>query len=122
MWAVRLPIVKQARRLATSARLWPRLPERAGRARGMLSWVERCLSVLITQRSQVQILPPLPGSAGQRPDRQDGGQALIFVAAWWQQDLGAQGGQEYKELAETGIGGGQIGTRLGAARNVRTGH
>jgi hypothetical protein len=36
---------------------------------------------LITQRSQVQILPPLPGSAGQRPDRQDGGRALIFVAA-----------------------------------------
>jgi excisionase family DNA binding protein len=31
---------------------------------------------LITQRSQVKILPPLPGSAGQRPDRQDGGQAF----------------------------------------------
>ena len=35
---------------------------------------------LITQRSQVQILPPLPGSAGQRPDRQDGGRAFcLFV-------------------------------------------
>src|SRR5450755_4337113 len=37
-------------------------------------------SWLITQRSQVQILPPLPGSAGQRPDRQDGGRAFrLFV-------------------------------------------
>ena len=42
--------------------------------------VEPCPSVLITQRSQVQILPPLPGSAGQRPDRQDGGRAFcLFV-------------------------------------------
>jgi hypothetical protein len=36
-------------------------------------------SWLITQRSQVQILPPLPGSAGQRPDRQDGGQAFWLL-------------------------------------------
>jgi hypothetical protein len=79
----------------------------------MLPWVERCLSVLITQRSQVQILLPLPGSAGQRPDRQDGGRALIFVAALWQQDLGALTGQEYKELAENGSGAGQKGVQPG---------
>jgi hypothetical protein len=35
--------------------------------------------VLITQRSRVQIPPPLPGSAGQRPDRQDGGRASQIV-------------------------------------------
>ena len=53
-----------------------------------------CAVCLITQRSQVQILPPLPGSAGQRPDRQGGGRALIFAAALWQQDLAALAGQE----------------------------
>ena len=35
---------------------------------------------LITQRSQVQILPALPGSAGQMPDRQNDGRAFrLFV-------------------------------------------
>src|ERR1022692_794324 len=36
-------------------------------------------SVLITQRSQVQILPPLPVVASQGPDRRDGGQAFLII-------------------------------------------
>ena len=46
---------------------------------------------LITQRSRVQIPPSLPGSAGQRPDRQEWRSGLDLVAARGQQDLTAAG-------------------------------
>lgn len=43
---------------------------------------EQRRAVLITQMSQVQILPPLPRSAGQMPDRQDGGRAFWLVGCF----------------------------------------
>ena len=60
---------------------------------------------LITQRSQVQILPPLPGSAGQRPDRQDGVRhsgCLSAVRPW---DLALGRGMLRGGSAEIGIAG-----------------
>ena len=55
-WAVRLPAVKQARPASRGASLiGAQVPVHAGRAHGMLLQVERCLSVLITQRSQVHV-------------------------------------------------------------------
>jgi len=42
----------------------------------LLDSVVRCHAVLITQRSQVQIPPRYQEVPGQRPDRQDGGQAF----------------------------------------------
>ena len=43
----------------------------------MPDWV-RCHAVLITQRSQVQILPPLPSCAGQGLIAGDGGRAFLL--------------------------------------------
>jgi hypothetical protein len=51
-------------------RMQAEVVNRAAPARRLSDWIERCLSVLITQRSRVQIPPPLPGNAGQRPDCQ----------------------------------------------------
>src|SRR6516165_11323780 len=61
-----------------------------------------CVVVLITQRSRVQIPPPLPGSAGQGPDRRRGVRALIFVAARWQQDLAGSAAHGHQALADIG--------------------
>jgi hypothetical protein len=48
---------------------------RRGRCTGerLSGMAETGVVLLIAQRSQVQILPPLPVVAGERPDRQDGG-------------------------------------------------
>src|SRR5512132_3815566 len=58
---------------------------------------------LITQRSRVQIPPPLPVSAGQRPDRQKAVRLLIFVAAWWQRDSAGSDMNGRQESADIGI-------------------
>ncbi len=50
----------------------PVLTARAALCRSVLNSV----AWLITQRSQVQILPPLPEDAGQRPDCHSGGRAF----------------------------------------------
>src|SRR5258707_8393933 len=65
--------------------------------------VELCRPWLITQRSQVQILPPLPESAGQDPVAGHGGRVLIFKAAWWEQDLAPESGTRRVGPAEISI-------------------
>jgi hypothetical protein len=54
------------------------------------AWGWTVPSALITQRSRVQIPPPLLESSGQGPDRQEAIRPLIFMAAWRQQDQAAQ--------------------------------
>lgn len=55
------------------------LPEEVGRICGPPIRIERCQPVLITQRSQVQILPRYQVSEGQRPDRRERRSGLLVV-------------------------------------------
>jgi hypothetical protein len=63
-------------------------------------------SCLITQRSRVQIPPPLRVSPGQRPDRQERSGLLIFMAAWRQQNLTVLAGHHRQRTAWSGTAGG----------------
>src|ERR1022692_1555624 len=63
---------------------------------------------LITQRSQVQILPPLPGSAGQRPDCQAAtGPFDRLLAVRWR-DGAPKCGTLRRRLVSIGISVGQM--------------
>src|SRR5215472_8808841 len=58
--------------------------------------------VLITQRSRVQIPPPLPGSAGQRPDRREAIGPLGRLSAIRPQDRAMEPGS--RRGGSAGIG------------------
>ena len=92
------------------------------------AWGWTVPSALITQRSRVQIPPPLPESAGQGPDRQEAVGRLIFMAAWRQRDrpdlipepghLRSASGMTPRRLRRLGIG--VFGSwRLARGRTVR---
>jgi hypothetical protein len=73
----------------------PKLPDRA----------VRCQAVLITQRSRVQIPPPLLVSAGQRPDRQRRSGLLDHPMAVRWRDRGALPARGWMKPASNGISG-----------------
>jgi hypothetical protein len=62
-------------------------------------------SCLITQRSRVQIPPPLPGSPGQGPDRQWRSGLLDLLSVVRPRDRAAQPGRERTSLTENGTFG-----------------
>jgi hypothetical protein len=82
-----------------------------------------CVVCLITQRSQVQILPPLPVSAGQMPDRRKAVRLFdrLLAVRWW--DGTPERGTLRGGLAWIGIAAGcwrDVGHReLPAAASVR---
>ena len=65
--------------------------------------LERCPAVLIIERSQAQILPPLLGKAGQRPDRQTATGLLDRLSAVCPRDWALERGRRHEGLAPIGI-------------------
>jgi hypothetical protein len=77
------------------------MPECAALSRQVPDRFERCLAVLITQRSQV-LAPRYQEVQVRGLIARHGGRALIFVAARRQQDLASPAGQEQVKLAGNG--------------------
>src|SRR5215468_9261428 len=69
-------------------------------------------SVLITQRSRVQIPPPLPVSAGQRPDRRKAVRLLDRLSAVRPRDLASEHGTSRPGPTSIGITAREFGAAL----------